>query len=306
MKFFSFFGTEEFFLVVMPVVLWCIDAGVGLRLAVVLVSSNSLNSLLKVAFHLPRPYWYDPSVKALSVETSYGLPSGHAMNSTSLWGFLAQQLRRWWAWLAALALIGLISLSRLYLGVHFPTDVFAGWLGGLAVLVVFAVAERPAAAWLMRLTFTQQIGMALAVSLVYMALFGGTLAAIAGAPDPAQWEQTAALAAPPSAGETATQPRNANNAVTSGGMIAGLGIALAFNARRPKFDARGPWLKRLLRFGAGVAGILVFWLGIKLITPSEPFLVEAAFRYIRYGLAIFWVLALAPGLFVRLKLAEPL
>jgi membrane-associated phospholipid phosphatase len=305
MKFYSLFGTEEFFLLVLPVLYWCVDASLGLRLAVVLVGSSSLNALLKVAFHLPRPYWYDARVQALSVEPSYGLPSGHAMNSTTLWGFLALQLKKWWTWAAALALIFLVSLSRLYLGVHFPTDVHAGWLFGALILVAFTLGERPAIAWLRRLTFGQQLGLAFAISLVYIALFGGTLAAIAGSPDPAQWEQTAARAAPPAPGQTATQPRNPDDAMTSGGMILGLGAALACNARRPKFDARGPWLKRLARFAAGTVGVLVFWLGLKFITPAEPYLVEAIVRYVRYGLALFWALSLAPMLFVRLRLAEP-
>jgi hypothetical protein len=88
-------------------------------------------------------------------------------------------------------------------------------------------------------------------------------------------------------------------------MLLGLGAALPFNARRPKFNARGPWLRRLARFAAGTVGVLVFWLGLKLITPPEPFIVEAIFRYVRYGLVVFWALSLAPMLFVRLRLAEP-
>ncbi len=304
MKFYSFFGTEEFFLLVMPLLYWCVDAGLGLRLAVILVGSNSLNSLLKVAFHLPRPYWYDARVQALSVETSYGLPSGHAMNSTSLWGFLAGQLNRWWTWAAALALIFLVSLSRLYLGVHFPTDVFAGWLGGAIVLVAFTLGERPALAWLQRFTFAQHLSLALAISLIYVAIFGWVLAAIAGSPDPAEWEQNAARAAPPANGQPATQPRNPDDAATGGGMILGLGAALTVNVRSRRFNARGPWIRRLARFAIGVAGVLILWLGLKAITPSEPFLLEAVLRYIRYALVVFWALSLAPMVFIRLNLAE--
>jgi membrane-associated phospholipid phosphatase len=304
MQFYSSFGTEEFFLLVMPVLYWCVDATLGIRLAVVIISSNGLNGLLKVAFHLPRPFWYDARVQALSVETSYGLPSGHAMNSTTLWGFLAQQLKKWWTWVAALLLIFLVSLSRLYLGMHFPTDILAGWVGGAIVLAAFTLGERPAVAWLRRLTFAQHLGLACAISLMYIALYGGLLAAIAGSPDPAQWEQTAARAMATPAGQLATLPRDPDHATTNGGMLLGLGAALAVNARRPRFSARGPWLKRLARFAAGTVGVLVFWLGIKLITPPEPFIVEAIFRYFRYALAVFWGLSLAPWLFVRLKLAD--
>ena len=50
--------------------------------------------------------------------------------------------------------------------------------------------------------------------------------------------------------------------------------------------------------------MLIVWLGLKLITPPGSFIVEAVFRYFRYGLAVFWALYLAPIVFVRLKLAE--
>jgi membrane-associated phospholipid phosphatase len=129
MKFFTFLGTENFFLLFLPAVYWCIDSALGLRLAVVVLSANSLSATLKLAFHLPRPYWIDSRVKALSTELTYGLPSGHALDAAAIWGFSAAQLKRRWAWPAALGVIFLISLSRLYLGVHFATDV----LGGLAV-----------------------------------------------------------------------------------------------------------------------------------------------------------------------------
>ncbi len=296
MKFYSFFGTEEFFLIVMPMLYWCVDASLGLRLAVILIASSGLNSFLKVTFHLPRPYWFDARVKALSAETSYGMPSGHAMSATSAWGFLALQLNRWWTWAAALLLIFLISLSRLYLGVHFPTDVLGGWLGGAVVLALFAASEHSATVWLKARPVWQLIALAAAASLIYLALWAGLLALLAGQPDPAQWAQTAAAAGP-------IAPRNPDDAITGGGMILGLGAALAL--RRP-FDARGPWLKRGLRLGIGLLGILVFWLGLKLVTPAEPFVVEAAFRYGRYALAIFWALYLAPEVFLRLNLAEPL
>jgi membrane-associated phospholipid phosphatase len=305
MKFYSLFGTAEFFLVAMPLLYWCVDASVGARLAVALIASNSLNSLLKVAFHLPRPYWVDRRALGLSTEPSYGLPSGHAMNSTTLWGYLAIQFKRWWTWAAALVLIGLVSLSRLYLGVHFPTDVLAGWVFGALVLVALSAWERPLATWLKPLAVWQQLALALAVSLVYLWLYGGILAAIAGAPDPALWAQNASLAAAaPATGQPPIDPRNPADAVTAAGMIFGLGASLTLLARRPQFDVRGPWLKRALRLVVGGAGLLVFWLGLKLITPAQPFILEAVMRYLRYGLSIFWALYVAPIVFEKLNLAE--
>ncbi len=90
----------------------------------------------------PRPD--DPVVSAYG----YSFPSGHAFTSTVSYGLLA--IIAWRSDLplvvrrlivaAAVFLVALIGCSRIALGVHYPTDVVAGWLGGLAVLgVVVAV-----------------------------------------------------------------------------------------------------------------------------------------------------------------------
>lgn len=298
MRLFTFLGKEEFFFFVMPLLYWCLNPALGARLAVLLILSNGLNGLLKLAFHLPRPYWVDPRVKALSAEISYGLPSGHAMNATSVWGFLAAQVKRPWAWAAALALIFLISLSRLYLGVHFPLDVLAGWVFGALVLAAFLAWERPVLAWLKRLTLWQQLGLALALSLLFLALFSGILAAIASSPDPAIWTHNAVLAA-----EATPDPRTPQGGVAVAGMILGLGLAFALSVHHPtRFDVKGPLLKRALRFAIGLAGVLLLWLGLKLLAPAEPVALALFVRYTRYALIVFWALYLAPWAFVRLNL----
>ena len=61
----------------------------GIRIGAMLVLTNSLNLWLKVAFALPRPYWIDARVKGIVDETTFGMPSGHAMGAASLWGLTA-------------------------------------------------------------------------------------------------------------------------------------------------------------------------------------------------------------------------
>ncbi len=134
MKFFSFLGTEDFFLVVLPIIYWCISTTLGMQVAVILMVSSSVNYFFKVAFHGPRPYWISSMVKGLASETSFGVPSNHAQSATVIWGIIAAYLRKWWAWLIAILFILLISLSRLYLGVHFPHDVLLGLLLGAGLL----------------------------------------------------------------------------------------------------------------------------------------------------------------------------
>ncbi|MFA6149626.1 MAG: phosphatase PAP2 family protein [bacterium] len=99
-----------------------------------------LNGMLKLAFHRSRPAWDDP---ILMIET-FSFPSGHAMAATLLYGFLAafgvRKARAWrWRVLAVLAagmLVVLIGFSRLYLGVHYLSDVLAGMAAGSAWLAL--------------------------------------------------------------------------------------------------------------------------------------------------------------------------
>jgi membrane protein DedA with SNARE-associated domain/membrane-associated phospholipid phosphatase len=96
--------------------------------------SAALNQLLKVLFGRPRPYFEHPLV----LETSYSFPSGHAMESLVLYGMLAYfavlALRTWRTRTAIVfgtaLLVLLIGFSRMYLGVHYFSDVVAGYAAG--------------------------------------------------------------------------------------------------------------------------------------------------------------------------------
>lgn len=303
MQVFTFFGNEPFFLFIMPAIYWCLDAGFGRRLAVVLIASNGLNGLFKIAFHLPRPGWIDLRVKILSHESSYGLPSGHAMNALAVWGFIAAQFKKGWLWITAAMLIFMISLSRLYLGVHFPTDLLAGWILGALFLGAFLTLERPVVAWLKGLTTRQHLGLTVGLSLLYLVLFNGILAALSSRPDPAVWEQNAVQSVLTKPGRPAFNPRNPEYGATVAGMILGLGLALSLSGHRLNgFDAKGPWGKRGLRFVVGLGGILLLGKGLKIVTPYDPLALVMLMRTIRYALIVFWVFYLAPRLFVRIKL----
>jgi undecaprenyl-diphosphatase len=118
--------------------------------AAVLVGATLMVATFKLVFHQLRPQVFTPLV----VESNYSFPSGHSLTSFALWGFFA-----WWivsirpkdVWRWALALLGiviaaLVALSRLYLGVHWPTDVTAGVFLGFGWVAVCAVGQR----WLTR------------------------------------------------------------------------------------------------------------------------------------------------------------
>jgi len=80
---------------------------------------------LKLAFHRARP----AAFLGLASPDSYSFPSGHALYAMCLYSALASITagRRMLAWTAAGLMIALIGFSRIYLGVHYPSDVLAGW-----------------------------------------------------------------------------------------------------------------------------------------------------------------------------------
>jgi len=294
MKFFSFLGTEDFFMVVLPVLYWCVDSNLGIRVAVILMLSGSFNDVFKMALHGPRPYWYSTKVYALATETSFGAPSGHAQNAAAVWGILAAGLRKWWAWLVAILLILLIGLSRLYLGVHFPHDVLFGLLiGGLLLWLVLRFWD-PVVAWAKKKNLSQQIITAFLASLV---LFLLPLI-------PFVWLKVIHWQPPQEWAAYATQAISLEGASTSAGTFFGLMAGLAWLVHKGGFRIKGLWWQLILRYLLGVAGVLIIRYGLKFIFPEGETALALFFRYLRYTAIGFWVTGGAPWAFIRLKLAE--
>ncbi len=112
----------------------------------------------------------------------------------------------------------LIGLSRVYLGVHFPTDVLAGWLVGAALVWAFLRWEPAVTAQLHRLRRNQQIALALVVSLVLVALSVPLLALTGNRRLPEEWVRNAAAA-----GGDLLAPFSLDDSVSTIGVLCGLG-----------------------------------------------------------------------------------
>lgn len=105
----------------------------SIMLLVALGGGLLLNQLLKWVFHRPRP-----GIARLLEVGGYSFPSGHAMVSIAFYGFLAylfwsnirQTNLRYLVTFGLVILIALIGISRIYLGVHYPSDVLAGFAAG--------------------------------------------------------------------------------------------------------------------------------------------------------------------------------
>lgn len=99
-------------------------------LALVMAGGTLLNLGLKQIFAAPRP----DLLPHLDIVHSYSFPSGHAAGNMMLFGALAMLAGRRGDYLLAFMAIALIGVSRVWLGVHWPSDVLAGWIEGLGWL----------------------------------------------------------------------------------------------------------------------------------------------------------------------------
>jgi undecaprenyl-diphosphatase len=114
--------------------------------AITVAGAEVLDQLLKMVFHRLRPATFF----ALTEPVGYSFPSGHALVSCAFFGALAvfeaarsgRRARRWWYYIAAAVPIAAIGLSRIYLGMHYPTDVLGGWAAAAAWLFSVKLARR--------------------------------------------------------------------------------------------------------------------------------------------------------------------
>ena len=113
--------------------------------ALTMIGGSILNTTLKLTFQRPRPA---PFFNLTAPET-YSFPSGHALASCCFFAGLAAILSgrvksrraRMIMWIAAATMFLLIGLSRIYLGVHYTTDVIAGFAAALIWILVVRFVE---------------------------------------------------------------------------------------------------------------------------------------------------------------------
>ena len=119
----------------------------GLLAALTILLASIVVSLVKVRIARDRPELLEPII----VEHGFSFPSGHATLSMVAYGVLAvlvgrTRLPRWLRSVVIFGLgilVGLIGISRVWLGVHYPSDVLAGWaLGGVVVIGYAALSRR--------------------------------------------------------------------------------------------------------------------------------------------------------------------
>ena len=263
---FTFLGQPEFYVLILPLLLWCVDVRLGARVGIFLLLSSQLNTVLKDLFHQPRPSDFDPSLQLAWFE-GYGLPSGHAQLVVVFWGAIAAWARRPWLWVLVVLLAALVGFSRVYLGVHFPQDIVAGWaIGGLSLALYLAVQgglERRLA----ELELHSQMLLAAGVPLVLFVSSPG------------------------------------KSVATAMGTLAGAGVGFALLRRYVPFSPAGPMWQRVLRFVVGAVVVVPLYVALEVVPLAEGSWPYLAFRFSYFALLGVWSTLGAPWLFRVLRLA---
>lgn len=263
--FFTFLGDEEFYLLFFPLIYWSVDRAVGVRLMVVFLLSGLVNQVAKHLAAQPRPFQYDARVKEIVGTEGFGLPSGHTQSAIVVWGYLGTAVRKRWFWVLAGMLMVLTPLSRIYLGVHFPTDVLGGYVLGIAMLWLWLRYGTRLEEWFFEQETIHQLILITAIPALAMAA----------------WPT--------------------EDMVTGGGTMVGIGAGLVLERRLVGFDVAGPVAQRALRFLLGMVILAGLWLGLRAAFDGlEP---ANILRLIRYSLVGLWGALGAPWAFLKLGLA---
>jgi len=152
-KMFNFIGGDKFMLVLLIVIILCYSKEAGKRCALKIVLACMWFPMIKNIVLRLRPYMEHESIRALEVpeadadlmdvrQQGYSFPSGHASMSMSIYGSLCMEVKKRWLWIVSSVIVLCIGLSRFAAGVHYPTDVLAGWGVGLAALFFGELLQR--------------------------------------------------------------------------------------------------------------------------------------------------------------------
>lgn len=274
-----------FFFSVIAAIWWCSNPRAGLKLGLLLAISGGVNAAAKLFFHTLRPYWLSTEVRALAVEPTFSMPSGHAQNAVCFWGYAAVLVRRRWFLALAVVLVVLTGISRVVLGVHFPGDVLVGWILGAAILIPFLALEGPVGAWIGRLSRAGQFGIACAASLLLLA--PSVIAFLLFRPP-----------VPDVLIPAGADPWDLSNALYAAGAVLGLGAGVVWEGGR--FSAGGAFRVRVVRLVLGCAGAVLIWAATSIFIRAVAGPLDQAAVYLQAALLGLWISGAAPRLFVRL------
>ena len=150
----SFICGEIGLMLVLLIILFCWKKESGKRLALIIAVVNTWLPMLKAAVMRLRPYMEHPGrVKGVAdvgisapmdniAAHGYSFPSIHSASAMALFIPLAHEVKKRWMWILAVLLTFLVGVSRAVTGMHYPTDILAGWALGFVIAGVCLLLEK--------------------------------------------------------------------------------------------------------------------------------------------------------------------
>ncbi len=232
-------GEETFFMVAALFVFWCVDKRRGYYLLAVGFTGTLINQWLKIVCRVPRPWVRDPHFtiveSARDGAAGYSFPSGHTQSAVGVFGGVARFTRRWWLRCVCLVLLVLVSVSRMYLGVHTPADVGVSFAVTAAlVLLLYPLIEST-------LWFPGRMYVILGVLL---GVSGAFVAFVELFPFPADVDAANLAGA-------------VKNAWSMAGAVGGMLLACLFDNRLLQFPNRAPWWGQLVKLLGGLVLVVL-------------------------------------------------
>jgi membrane-associated phospholipid phosphatase len=139
-QFWTMFGEELIIIGILGFLYWVYNKRVGEYVGITVFISLVLNSVLKTLFRRPRPFQVDNEIVNIRPQTSsgYSFPSGHTQGAATVFASAAIWLKKRYFTIATIIIIIMVAMSRMYIGVHFLTDVIVASLLGIGLSYGFA------------------------------------------------------------------------------------------------------------------------------------------------------------------------
>lgn len=272
-------GEETAFLVIALIVFWCVDKKKGYYLMAVGFLGTMLNQMLKLACRVPRPWVADPDLtileQAREAAAGYSFPSGHTQSAVGTFGCLAVTAERKWWRTVCIVLAALVGFSRMYIGVHTPSDVLVG--AGMACLMV-GLLKKPTLQG-----GNKQMKAVIAVMLAVSVVF---LLYVSFSKFPADMD-------------VHNMESGTKNAYTMIGCLTGVAIVYLVDRKFTDFPVKAVWWVQILKILVGLLLVLAVKEGLR--APLEWILPVYPARAARYFLVVIMAGVVWPMSFRRLS-----
>ncbi|MFA5290396.1 MAG: phosphatase PAP2 family protein [Candidatus Izemoplasmatales bacterium] len=290
------FGEELVIIAILGFLYWCYNKKIGEAIGITVFISLVTNSLIKAIVMRPRPFVVDQGIANIRPSTApgYAFPSGHTQGAATTFGSLAIWLKKRWITICSVIIIVMVAISRMYLGVHYLTDVLAGaaLAIGIAFLMHFIFKRVPDHDRLYRIIL---IGFSVAMLVTWVV----SLFTVQATPD-----ETNAL----------RLYVQLEGLAKMYGAIVGFAIGLIVEHRKINFENHQVLWKNIVRMVVGVALVMGIRLVLKalfglIINPEElnegqlfASSIAVLFDLLRYFAMVFVAIGVYPYFFKKFNL----